>query len=105
MKPIELTPAWFGQCPRYLSAKRFSDMAGLKGQENQIENLVKQGVLPTRQLGRHLMIDMHRLMLMLPSDTSNEAFLGQERPTLTPRANPSHALATLFTKQQSVLSD
>jgi hypothetical protein len=76
MKPIELTPAWFGQCPRYLSAKRFGDMTGLKGQEKTIENLIKQGVLPARRIGRHVMVDMHQLMLMLPSDTSNEPFFG-----------------------------
>jgi hypothetical protein len=74
MKPIELTPAWFGQCPRYLSPKRFGDMTGLVEQEEHIEVLMKQGLLPTRRIGRHLMVDMHQLMLMLPSQPSNDTF-------------------------------
>ncbi|MEN0107946.1 MAG: hypothetical protein AAGC84_16195 [Pseudomonas sp.] len=74
MNPIELTPAWFAQCPRYLTAKRFGAMTGFTDQQEQIENLLKQGLLPARKVGRHLMVDMHQLMLMIPSPPSNDEF-------------------------------
>lgn len=75
MKSIELNPDWFSQCPRYLSAKRFGAMTGLSDHQERVESLIDQGVIPTRRIGRHLMVDMHRLMLMLPSHKLNEAFV------------------------------
>ncbi|MGY4532707.1 hypothetical protein ACVW0Y_001836 [Pseudomonas sp. TE3786] len=74
MKRIELTPAWFGQCPRYLTAAGFCHAAGLLNRQKHIESLMDQGVLPSRRIGRYLMVDMHQLMLMLPSDSPEDAF-------------------------------
>ncbi|WP_108099868.1 hypothetical protein [Pseudomonas sp. GV071] len=75
MKRIELTPAWFGQCPRYLSAESFCHAAGLEDRQDHIKTLMDQGVLPARQIGRYVMVDMHQLMLMLPSDAAEDLFV------------------------------
>ncbi len=71
MKEIPLTQAWFKECPRYLSVNRFCEAAGLIRRQKRIESLVDQGMLPTRRIGRYVMLDMHQLMLMLPSDTED----------------------------------
>jgi hypothetical protein len=83
MKEIPLSQAWFKECPRYLSVNRFCEAAGLIRRQKRIESLVDQGMLPTRRIGRYLMVDMHELMLMLPCDT--ERFLVPEEfePDLT----------------------
>jgi hypothetical protein len=74
MKRIELSQAWFGQCPRYLTAERFCREAGLNAGTEHIEDLIKQGVMPSRRIGRYLMVDMHQLMLMLPSHSQDDEF-------------------------------
>lgn len=72
MKRIELSQDWFGQCPRYLTAERFCREAGLNTGKEHIEKLINQGVMPSRRIGRYLMVDMHQLMLMLPSHSPEE---------------------------------
>jgi len=84
MKEIQLTQAWFRECPRYLSVKRFCEAAGLTKRQAHIERLVDQGVLPTRRIGRYLMVDMHELMVMLPSHMEEEAGLDVAEPDPTP---------------------
>ncbi len=84
MKRIELTQAWFGQCPRYLSVKGFCLAAGLMNRQKHIETLLDQGVMPSRRIGRYLMVDMHRLMLMLPSDSREDVFVDPVRSNLQP---------------------
>ncbi len=74
MKRIELTPAWFGQCPRYLTAKDFCHSAGLLNRQKHIETLIDQGIMPSRRIGRYVMVDMHQLMLMLPSHNVEDVF-------------------------------
>ena len=72
MKAKALTPAWFSGCPRYLTVDNFCVATGIANGKARIENLLERGAMPSRQFGRHLMVDMHELMLMLPSDPVQE---------------------------------
>lgn len=72
MKAKALTPAWFGACPRYLTVDNFCVATGIANGKARIENLLQQGAMPSRRFGRHLMVDMHELMLMLPSELVQE---------------------------------
>jgi len=72
MKAKALTPAWFGACPRYLTVDRFCVEAGLSNGKTRIETLLQQGAMPSRRFGRYLMVDMHELMLMLPTEPLQE---------------------------------
>lgn len=72
MKAKALTPAWFSNCPRYLTVDNFCVATGLANGKARIENLVERGAMPSRRFGRYLMVDMHELMLMLPSEPEQE---------------------------------
>lgn len=72
MKAKALSPAWFGGCPRYLTVDGFCQAVGLSNGKQRIQNLLEQGAMPSRRFGRYLMVDMHELMLMLPSEPVQE---------------------------------
>jgi excisionase family DNA binding protein len=62
MKVEELTPALFVGCPRYLTQGRFAELAGLQTRKDLLARWIDEGTLPTRNFGRHRLIDMQALL-------------------------------------------
>ncbi|MNE70561.1 hypothetical protein D3C80_1663580 [compost metagenome] len=65
MKVEELPPGLFVGCPRYLTQRRFAELAGLQQQEKLLARWGDEGLLPTRSFGRHRLIDMQALLQRL----------------------------------------
>lgn len=73
MKVEELPLELLAGSPRFLTAKRFSELAGLSEHQYLVDQWITEGVLPTRWFGRHRLIDMHALVL---SATTNKGTQG-----------------------------
>ena len=63
MKVEELPLERLVGCPRYLTAKRFSELAGLGEHQYVVDRWITEGTLPTRWFGQHCLIDMQALAL------------------------------------------
>lgn len=65
MKVEELPSELFLDCPRYLTQKRFAELAGLEEQQRMLARWIAEGVLPTRRFGRYRLIDLQALLQRL----------------------------------------
>nr|WP_298138408.1 DNA-binding protein [uncultured Pseudomonas sp.] len=72
MKVEELPPTLFVGCPRYLTQDRFAELAGLQTQKELLARWIDEGALPSRNFGRHRLIDMQALLQHLHQARGNQ---------------------------------